>query len=343
MDINPCNVNKSYKNGNTTYNLNNSVTPRYSLPYVKPTKELFLKHKNIILEYTTLTNGPGYTPPENATTQIHYKLNVDSVKFRNIIYTIPCRFRPYINDTSQGPGINTLLSQGNSIQNVFKILTAKYNIPDPTLNVANIYQFQRLYTYPQMNYTNNTITELPKTNTIAIPYKTRLRPEQSYEYLEPTLGIDWNSFLNLGKNIFAMQQYCQFIEVLNNDGVTFTSDFNDLYSGGSASYLGSQLVGNTVKSPNTKIIKNLLIQPQEQNRPKTYGYVINTTSNTILRAVLGTRIDYILFIPIQTLQTIMKFEPYPNGMTFTIDINSTIPVPVVPCSYVRPYNPPVFT
>ena len=334
--INPCKPNKSYILGNSIYNLLTPVTPRYSIEYVKPTPDMFKKHKQLILKYSTLTNGPGFVSNDDINTQIYYKLNVDSVQFRNTIFRIPCRFRPYIKDGT----ILNLLNQGNSIQTVFKLLTTQYNIPDPTLTSTNIYQFKRLYTYPEPSYIINTAAVVPIANISSVSYKTVLSPISNppSQFLPVQLlsinnvllpKIEWHRILNLSPDIFVMIDYCQFIQVLNNDGKTFTSNFNDLYS--SASYHGSAIVKNTVYSPTIVFKLPVLIIPQEQNRPKTYGYIINTNRITELYNL----IDRILFIPVQLVTTIIDFEPYPANMPFTIKTNTELSKPK-PLCYVKP-------
>ena len=348
--INPCKSNKSYILGNSIYNMTSSVTPRYSIPYEKPTPDMFLKHKQLILKYSTLTNGPGSVTNDNLYGQVSYKLNVDSVQFENTIYKIPCRFRPYINDRApwhEGT-IITLLKQGKPIKDVFKILTERYNIPDPTLSSTNVYQFQRLYTYPQLNFITNTITVRPPTNTIDISYKTRFVPSYDPDYKEQFLfvtdfdnqpKINWHTILNLPDNIFPIATNCQFIEVLKNDGKTFTSNYKDLY--GSASYLGGEIIQLPEYNPNTPPLP-VLILPQEQNRPKIHGYIVNSRS---IAQYSGPDIsippktdpdtqedtDYLVFIPVQTSTSIIYFESYPTNMTFTIKPNSMLTIPSPAC------------
>ena len=53
--LNPCKSNKSYILGNSIYNITTPVTPRYSLPYVKPTPDMFQKHKQS-RNYDSLTS-----------------------------------------------------------------------------------------------------------------------------------------------------------------------------------------------------------------------------------------------------------------------------------------------
>lgn len=333
--LNPCNANKSYVLGSSTYNLSmSSINPRYSLAYVKPTQEMFLKHKKLILEHTTLTNGPGIIPGNDVTTQINYKLGIDSVQYNNRIITIPCRFRPYITTIQQ------LLNQGQSIQTVFNALSIQYNLPD-LYNTTSIYQFQRLYTYPEVNYITPLTTVLPPTNTISISFKTRTVPIQNTTFLDTSAyGINWSIILQLNQGIFGLAQNCQLLEVLNNDGKTFTSNFNDLLPNGSASYLGATLINNTVKNINTTFHIYVEIHPQEQNRLKTNGVIVNANSVPILQQALfgAPLIDYILFVPNHNLNTIMTYEPYPSNMAFTIINNSTLKGIVKPCNLTTPYS-----
>ena len=83
--INPCKSNKSYILGNSIYNISSPSTPRYSLQYEKPTPDMFQKHKQLILKYSTLTNGPGSITNDSLFGQVNYKLDVDSVQYQNII------------------------------------------------------------------------------------------------------------------------------------------------------------------------------------------------------------------------------------------------------------------
>jgi hypothetical protein len=353
--INPCKSNKSYILGNSIYNITNPSNPRYSLPYVKPTPDMYLKHKQLILKYSTLTNGPGGVTNDISFKQLSYKLNIDSVQFNNTIYKIPCRFRPYINDgyTWKEGTIIRLLKEGKSIQKVFQILTETYNIPDPTLTSTNIYQFQRLYTYPQINFNTNTITVRPSTNTIDISYRTRFVPAQDSDLRTQFLfnttdgitpSINWHTILNLPDNIFPVATNCQFIEVLNNDGKTFTSNYKDLY--GSASYLGGELIQTPEYTPNVPPLPVLLL-PQEQNRPKIHGYIVNTRSVPQYVDVsvppmtdIDTQVDtdYIVFIPVQTTTSIIYFESYPTNMAFTIKPNSVLTIPKIDC-YIKTRPP----
>ena len=347
--------------GNSIYNFTSPVTPRYSLPYVKPTTDMFLKHKKILLEYSTLTNGPGFVSNDNINTQIYYKLNVDSVQYLNTIFRIPCRFRAYINDGRNGEDgtILKLLKEGNTIKTVFELLSTQYNIEDPTLSATNIYQFQRLYTYPPATYTlnsNNTSVVPAITNTISISYKTITVPGQPYQqflvlipdYTGVIPKINWHRLLlndNADKsNIFVMTDYCQFIQVLNNDGKTFTRNFEDLYN--SASYLGASILNNTVynvNDPTQLISTSVLIIPQDQNRQHTYGYILNTKSLTtelnlpVNDVDTGKKSDYILFVPIQIVSKLIEFEPYPTDMSFTIKTNVQLSTPKPLCYVKKPF------
>ena len=237
-------------------------------------------------------------------------------------------------------------------------MTTQYNIPDPTLSSTNIYQFQRLYTYPTATYlsnSNNSNIVPPITNTISISYKTTNVPGQPFQQflvLIPddtgvTPKINWHKLLlndNPDKSdIFVMTEYCQFIRVLNNDGKIFTNDYKDLYT--TASYLGAPIVNNNeYKNDPTQLIKTpVLIIPQDQNRPHTYGYIINTKSLTTelnlptIDRETGNATDYILFVPIQIVSKLIEFEPYPTEMTFTIKTNVQLTTPKPLCYVKKPW------
>jgi hypothetical protein len=332
----PCNTQKI-----STSSIINGPNPRYSLPYVTPTPDMFLKHKQLILNHTTLTHGPGYIPDANTKTQVSYKLNIDSVQYKNIIYMIPCRFRPYIQLIQQ------LLNQNQNIQSIFDRLSTEYNIADPTLRSTDIYQFQRLYTYPQINYTTNKTLANNVNNAIQIPFKTG----KIYDTTLPGININWSDYLPLPLNVFTMPQYCQFIQVINNlkeDNIpTYTSNFNNLYDTGSASYIGSTLITNlrennfeiTENNTTTKYsirFINIMIAPQEQNLIKTFGAIVNTDDIPILKTIIIE--SQILFVPFQTVSSIMYYQPYAANMPFTIDTNSKIPEYKPQCTFIEPYK-----
>jgi hypothetical protein len=332
----PCNTQKV-----NILNINNIINPRYSLPYVTPTPEMFLKHKQLILNYTTVTHGPGYTPNPNVTKRVSYKLNEDSVQYKNIIYMIPCRFRPYILLIQQ------LLNQNQPIQSIFNQLSNEYNIPDPTLRTTDIYQFQRLYTYPQINYKNDIILENNVNNAISIPFKTGI----IFDTTTPGINIDWSRYIDLPANVFVMAQYCQFVQVINNIKVnnlpTYTTNFNEMFENGSASYIGSTLITNIVEK-NVEIVENnitktitikyinVLIVPQEQNLTKTFGVIVNSDDIPVLN--IFTIASQAIFVPFQTASSIIYYQPYTENMPFTIDTNSTITVYKSQCAFTPPYR-----
>ena len=332
----PCNTQKV-----STSSIFNALNPRYSLPYVTPTPDMFLKHKQLILKYSTLTNGPGYTPDPVVNSRASYKLNIDSVQYKNIIYRIPCRFRPHIQRIQQ------LLNQNQPIRSIFNTLTIEYNIPDPTLTSTDIYQFQRLYTYPQINFKKDINLENNVNNAIAVPFKTGL----IYDTSTPFINLDWSIYLNIPPNVFLMAQYCQYVQIINNLKVnnvpTYTSNFNDMYENGSASYIGSSLItnlveknfeiveNNTTKQISVKYI-NVLITPQEQNLTKTFGAIINSDDIPILKYF--TIASQAIFVPFQTASSIIYYQPYTVGMPYTIDTNSTIPIYKPTCTFKEPYT-----
>jgi len=333
---NPCNTQKV-----STSSIFNALNPRYSLPYVAPTPDMFAKHKQLILKYSTVTNGPGYTPDPVINSRVSYKLNIDSVQYKNIIYMIPCRFRPHIQR------IQLSLNQNQSIRSIFNALTIEYNIPDPTLQSSDIYQFQRLYTYPQINFKTDINLENNINNAITIPFKTG----EIYDTTIQNINLNWSIYLDLPPNVFVMAQYCQFVKIINNLKVnntpTYTSNFNDMYENGSASYIGLSLISNLtmknfeiVENNITKKITmkyiNVLITPQEQNLTKTFGVIINSDDIPILKYY--TVASQLIFVPFQTASSIIYYQPYSVDMPFTIDTTTTLPIYKPTCTFTEPYT-----
>jgi hypothetical protein len=92
---NPCNAQGTYIAVDPIYNLPTYYGTRASLQYEKPTPAIYAQRKLLILKHTYVTNGPG-VQIFNKNAQIPYKLDVDSVQYKNTVFRIPCRFQKFI-------------------------------------------------------------------------------------------------------------------------------------------------------------------------------------------------------------------------------------------------------
>ena len=314
---------------NHQYNLFNSVLfpnkkayngNRYSVPYIKPTPEMYQQHKTLILKHTTLTNGPGIIN-EITTPQLKYKLNVDSVQYNNVIYRIPCRFRPYLTE------IKDLLPT-STIKQIFEYLTITYNIPDTSLQTDSVYQFKRLYTYGGFN--DSGVQKRTDTINLVTTFQTGKIVDLTNN---PILQVTpWSTILpNIPLTYFVMKQYCQFIKADNNDGNSFSNDVVNLGIQGNASYVGSSFVPF---NQNLVFKTFVLIEPQTQTDLPSYGYLVSTTAIPQLGAS-GIPINLILFIPIQNYTSIISYNPYPENLNFNIKATPTVPeaVNTIKCKY----------
>ena len=315
--INPCSFDNKYIQYNPKYNLPTYRGNRYQLDYIKPTFSMFQKHKNLLLNHTQLTNGPGIVRLPSSVDNVSYKLNVDSVQYKNIIYKLPCNLRPYIKE------IQSLLDQGSNIKQTIQYIIDKFDIPDIILD-KNIYQNKRLYTYPYIDI------GVPENSTNII------NTDASFKIGELVENVDLQPIMNdliLNDSLFLTPQYTTIIYVSNNDNLTFTNNFNDLLPNGSASFFGSYLLSNYVES-NDKWNIRLYIDPNEPPFQGSYGYLIDSSKYNLNTGLI--------FIPLQSFESVLLHKPYKLNLPITIrntNNQSGIKlIDVVPCKYSETLN-----
>jgi hypothetical protein len=299
--INPCNSKQHYIQFEPTYNLPTRYGNRIALEPTIPTSEMFEKHKLLLLKNTTITGGPGILNSLNTSTQIPYTLNKNSVQRNNKIYKIPCRFKPYISE------IQSLLNEGNSVQSVLSIITTKYNLKDITLK-NSFYQNKKMYIYPYAISTG--LKQNINSVSINIPFKIGESVTANIQ--------DIVDDIILKPNMFATSQYAKTIYVSTNDGKSFTTMFNELLPNGSASFFGSSLLtDDDIQHPDRKWQLYVFILPHYQTQYKSYGYIVDSSKYNILN------LSGLIFIPIQTYESLITYQPYPTNMPFTIKYNET--------------------
>lgn len=310
--INPCNSNQRYIQFNPLFNLPTHYGNRVTDPYVKPTPEMFAKHKLLLLKHTTRTNGPGILNKSNATRQIAYRLGVDSIQYKNRIYKIPCRFKEYI------PIIKLLIDQGVPIQKILQDLIDKYDIQDISLKNSS-YQNKRLYKYPFVNV--NSLKQNPNAVSNSAPFKIG----ESLSILDKYSTVINNNidFFN-----FPIPQYCNIIYVSNNDGKSYTTKFSDLLPNGSASFFGSSLLNNLETYDLKQWQLYVFILPQDQTQVVSYGYIFDSSKYEIEK-------EGLIFMPVHTYESLVTYTKYPIDMPFSIKINNkyTINDYQIPCKF----------
>jgi hypothetical protein len=293
--INPCNLKNEYIQYNPKYNLPTHINNRYSLDYVEPTPAMFKKHKFLLLQHTRITNGPGMLRPPRNFNNISYKLNVDSIVYKNTIFKLPCKLQPYIKL------IQSLIDKGFNIQQIIQYAIDTYNIPDVIFN-STIYQNKRLYTYPHADISVPATT----TNTIntSAPYKIG-------EFIDNIVSLQpIIDDLILDNPYVVTPQYTSTIFVSNNDNKTFTNNFNDLLPNGSASFFGSYLLNTTYTDTTVKWKILIFIDPHEPPYLPGYGYLIDSSKYSLNKGLI--------FIPIHTFESLLVYKKYKSNMPFTI-------------------------
>jgi hypothetical protein len=296
--INSCNSNGQYIQVQPVYNLPTHYGNRATLQYIKPTPELYSKHKLLLLKNTYVTNGPG-VQYFNSTNQIPYRLNIDSVQYKDKIYKIPCRFLQFIEL------IQLLLNEGKSIQGILNYISFKYNIPDLTLNNST-YQLKNFYKYSYVN------VDAPKVdkNTISNTAPFRIGESLASINLQPIIDD-----IVVKPPSFVTAQYATTIFVSNNKGNTYTNNFDDLLPNGSASFFGALLLNNFyLQNPNKFHVYGFVI-PQYITQFKSYGYIVDSTKYNI------PNLTGLIYIPIQTYASLLTFKAYPKNMAFMIYFN----------------------
>jgi hypothetical protein len=313
--INPCNSEGTYIQFDPSYNLPTYYGTRARLQYEKPTPEIYAQRKLLILKNTYVTNGPG-TQFVNPNARIPYRLDIDSVQYKNTIFRIPCRFQKFIDL------IKIFLNEGKSIQNIFNYLSITYNIQNIRLNKST-YQLKPTYRYTFVN------VDAPKNDENSInnsaPYK--IGESLASFNLQPIIDD-----IVIARPAFITSQYATKIYVSKNDGVNnYTNKFNDLLPNGSASFFGALLLKNYVQDSDNFHLRAIIV-PQFTNYYKSYGYIVDSTNYNI------PNLTGLICIPIQVYALLMLFKPYPFNMPFTVnftDINVFTPKDdaVVPCKY----------
>jgi hypothetical protein len=300
--INPCNSKQRYIQFEPTYNLPTRYGNRFILEPTIPTSEMFEKHKLLLLKNTTITGGPGILNTLNASSQIPYTLNKDSVERNNKIYKIPCRFQPYISE------IKSLIDEGKSIQNVLTTITSKYNLTDLTLK-NSFYQNKKMYIYPYAISTG--LKQNINAVSISIPFKIG-------ESVNTTLVQPIADDMILKPTMFTTAQYTKKIYVSSNDGTSFTNMFIDLLPNGSSSFFGSSLItDDDIQNLHLKWCLYVFILPHYQTQHKSYGYIVDSSRYNI------PNLSGLIFIPVQTYESLLTYQPYPDNMPFTIKPNQT--------------------
>jgi hypothetical protein len=311
--INPCNSKQHYIQFEPAYNLPTRYGNRFVLEPTIPTSEMFEKHKLLLLKNTSITGGPGVLNTLNASTQIPYTINKDSVQRKNKIYKIPCRFKPYISE------IQNLLNEGNSIQSILSTITTKYNLTDITLR-NSFYQNKKMYIYPYAVV--NTSKQNINAVSISVPFKIG---ESVTAPIQP-IADD----MLLIPNMFTTVQYAKTIYVSTNDGTSFTNMFDDLLPNGSASFFGSSLLtDDDIQNPYRKWSLYVFILPHYQTQNKSYGYIVDSSKYNI------PNLSGLIFIPVQTYESLITYQPYPTNMPFTIKTTETeqLNTFITPCKF----------
>jgi len=318
--FNPCNFQNQYVQYDPKYNLPTRNNNRYQLDYEKPTPAMFKIHKFVLLKHTRLTNGPGILNPKRNLNNTKYKLNVDSVQYKNVIFKLPCKLQPYITV------IQSLLDQGFNINEIVQYVVDMFNIPEVFFN-KKIYQLKRLYTYPV------TDSSVPKNATNIIntsaPYK-----------IGEDIIVDDDSKAKLQEiindlppdELFSTPQFATILYVSNDDNVTFTNNFNDLLPNGSASFFGSYLLTNYVET-DTKWKLRVYIDPHEPPFLGSYGYIIDSSKYDLNKGLI--------VIPLHSFDSLILYKKYRINTPITIRNNNQFlskTSKTIPCKYTDTLN-----
>jgi hypothetical protein len=297
--INSCNSKGQYIQVEPIYNLPTHYGSRATLQYIKPTPELYSKHKLLLLKNTYVTNGPG-TTYFNPTKQQSFRLQKDSVQYKNKIYKIPCRFLQFIDL------IQILLNEGKSIQSILDDISVKYNIQNLSLNNST-YQLKNFYKYSYVN------VDAPKVdaNTISNPAPFKIGENLASINLQPIV----NDIVVIPP-AFVTAQYASSIFVSNNKNNTYTNKFEDLLPNGSASFFGALLLNNNLQNATNFNVYGFVI-PQYTTQYKSYGYIVDSTNYNI------PNLTGLIYIPVQTYASLITFQAYPKNMAFMIYFNKT--------------------
>ena len=315
--VNPCNSEGTYIQFDPNYNLPTFYGSRARLQYEKPTPEIYAQRKLLILNNTYVTNGPG-TEIFKKNVRIPYRLNVDSVQYKNTIFRIPCRFQKFIDL------IKILLNQGKSIQDILNFIATKYNIQNILLNKST-YQLKPTYRYTFVNVDDPKNDENTVNN--SAPYK--IGESLASFNLQPIV----DDIVSM-PFAFVTTQYATKIYVSKNEGVNnYTNQFNDLLPNGSASFFGALLLKNNIQNSNNFNVRAIIV-PQYTNYYKSYGYIVDSTKYNI------PNLSGLICIPIQVHASLMLYKPYPINMPFTfnfteLDLFTPVDKTVVPCKYTK--------
>lgn len=298
--INPCNSNGIYIQYDPVYKLPTHYGSRATLQYVKPTPQLYSKHKLLLLKNTYFTGGPG-VQYFNATTQIPYTLGKNSVQQKDKIFILPCGFQQFIES------IQIMLNEGKSIQNILNFLSVKYKIPYVTLSNST-YQTKNFYKYSYVN------VDAPKIN------RNTINTAAPFKIGESLANINLQPIIDdivVKPPSFVTSQYATSIYVVQNDNVTYTNKFGDLLPSGSASFFGALLLNNYYLQNPVKFQAYCFLIPQFITQFKSYGFIVDSTNYNI------PNLSGLIYIPIQTYASLLTFKAYPTDMAFMVYFNKS--------------------
>jgi hypothetical protein len=280
---------------------------RYSVPYENTTTISYIKYKLLLNKHLNIYNGPGIVNP---TFNKKYDYNLKySIQINNIIYVIPCILIPYIQQ------LRDLINQNYTIDDAIQKLISLYS----ELAILNspLPNNKRLYKYPNVNVRNNPLN----VGSFSKPFKI------GNPISKPNPALSWNTIFNLPlqyDGIFFITDDCRYIQVSNNDAITFTTNMNDLLPNGSASFWGEKLLyknaytqhpnGSYTINPNF-ILPVIIISITVQSI--SYGYLLNI----IDYPVFGIYENKLLFVPLHTLLSLITQEPYITDTPINIKTN----------------------
>jgi hypothetical protein len=243
-----------------------------------------IKRKLIINEHTYKTNGVGIKRIPNATRQIQYN-SKNSVKIGNVIYIIPSRLCKYIDE------IRVLAEQNIPFQTIVKIISEKYSVNDPLLSTIQPSNFNPKYRYSSYNklYAN-----YKNVADFSGPFR---------------MGEFLTSFSStiLTSSLFPILSETQYVYVVCNDGIEYTTLVSDMKQNGKASFWGGKLSSNG-NDLTSNVSIPVVIFPIDNVTDIMYGtlYTTNTTDSKLV------------FIPLTTLENFPIHKNYYENMLFNI-------------------------
>jgi hypothetical protein len=289
-----------------SHNLPSHIGSRYEKQCVITNKISYIRYKSFIKQHLAINNGPGIIK-HNYIKKTLYDLK-DSIQIDNKIFKLPCLLIPYIEQ------IKELIKNGYSLQDAIDIIILLHE----ELNVLKpLPAFKRLYSYSNVNI-RNTYSNTGNFSKPFIIHKSITFP-----------SLSWNDIFNLplNDNLFYTQKECQLLKFANNDGLTFSSDMNELLPNGSASFWGEKILYSDAY---IKLVNSYVLKPNYQlpiiilpfNLYIGFGYIVNTKDYPILG--ITNPINQLLFIPIHSTLSIIKDNAYPIGTVLNIKTNIQI-------------------